>query len=1245
MLALAGVVLPQSVTGFSPGKTQQTVHFVQNKGQWHDAVRYKARIPGGQLFVGNHTITYQFWDQKQVSRYHHKKDSGSQVQAHVLKMHLQNAAQQVAIQKANPTDHHINFYKGSKSSKWFTKLKGYQKLRLNEVYPGIDLVIKGQPRGIKYNFVVSKGADPSQIKMKWEGANTLDIENGRLKATTTLKPLVEKAPVAYALAGKAKRKQKLSCRFELEDQQVSFSFSEALPKKRKLVIDPEVIFATFSGSAASNFGFTGTFDSAGHAYSGGTVYSPGFPTTTGAYIMQFQGGRDVDLGIGNIARDVGILKYSKDGSNLLYATYLGGSHNEQPHSMIVNSKQELLVFGTTYSTNFPTHSSAYQRRIQGQSDVYVTRFSKDGSRLLSGTLIGGSGRDGLNGRYLGGREGFRNRTILGYNYGDLYRGEIMVDSQDNVYLASSTQSSDFPTSNGSVQRDFGGGFQDAFVAKLSSNLNRLEWSTYLGGLRPDAAYSIKLNAQQEIYVTGGTLSAGFPVSGEGYQTDWKGGADGYVLKLSNNGVQVKAGTYIGSKSFDQCYFVEIGGDGKIYLTGQTEGDFPVKNTNYFDRNSGQFISKFSSDLDKLIYSTLFGSSDGTPDISPSAFLVDVCGNIYVSGWGGETNLSSHSKATRLNNMPLTANAYQKKTDGSDFYLTVFRSGMDSLLYASYFGGPKSDEHVDGGTSRFDKRGMVYQSVCGGCHGNSDFPVTDNAYSKTNNAPNGCNNAFVKLKLDVANQSPAIADTTLSIQVRDTLRYRLPVADPENDTVLLSGRGTLFSKGNPKLAPARIANKKGKAPYAASVIWPVKCAQAGKVFKLKVRAKDQGCPAPKRDKAVIRVEVDSLPVNNDPPVFCTEVINRNSFELSWDSLKGKPTISHYELMRISPEGDTAMLDSLNPRVTQNYIDNKAFELRERSYCYFLRSVNYCGKTVNSSFTICTGPEYDNRPSEIDIDNVTVKKDKHVQVSWSVTDDKDFAKYQLLRKPRKAPEKDFEVYQTFDQTNDTSFTDRSFKVDEASYCYKLRVQDVCGFYSDLGNQGCNIVLKGRSEPFKHFLDYQRYKNWPSGISHFQVFRRDPIVDTTFKPIARITPSKVSYLDNELNTRVGAYWYKIKAFEQNSSTVTGHISVSQSNTIYLEQKPLLHVPSAFTINQDGINEYWGLEPVFVKDIHVQVFNRWGAEVYETRDIEDRWYGPPTGKDYQNKMSDNVYFYKIYYRGWDQIQRSKTGDVTILK
>ena len=180
--------------------------------------------------------------------------------------------------------------------------------------------------------------------------------------------------------------------------------------------------------------------------------------------------------------------------------------------------------------------------------------------------------------------------------------------------------------------------------------------------------------------------------------------------------------------------MEIGSTNSVYLFGQTKtiGTNLVSNATYFESGASQFIAVFDKYLDSVLRSTVVGTGKGTPDISPTAFLVDVCDKIYIAGWG--SNLGGPLSTL---NLPIDTNAFQQTTDGNDFYLMVIDDAMSSMMYATYFGGSQSNEHVDGGTSRFDKKGIIYQSVCAGCGGNSDFPIEPNpgAVSLTNNSSN------------------------------------------------------------------------------------------------------------------------------------------------------------------------------------------------------------------------------------------------------------------------------------------------------------------------------------------------------------------------------------------------------------------------------------------------------------------------------------------------------------------------------
>ena len=156
---------------------------------------------------------------------------------------------------------------------------------------------------------------------------------------------------------------------------------------------------------------------------------------------------------------------------------------------------------------------------------------------------------------------------------------------------------------------------------------------------------------------------------------------------------------------------------------------------YGQANSGQFIRQYNPSLTTVNWNTTIGTGSGEIDISPTAFLVSDCNQIYFSGWGGNTNsltclaLTCLAYYSTTNNLPITADAFQSTTDGSDFYLAVLNASATQLVYGSFLGGSLSAEHVDGGTLRFDKSGSVYQAVCAGCQSNDDTKPNKGANTK------------------------------------------------------------------------------------------------------------------------------------------------------------------------------------------------------------------------------------------------------------------------------------------------------------------------------------------------------------------------------------------------------------------------------------------------------------------------------------------------------------------------------------
>jgi hypothetical protein len=204
--------------------------------------------------------------------------------------------------------------------------------------------------------------------------------------------------------------------------------------------------------------------------------------------------------------DIGIIKLSSNGSNRVYATYVGGAGNEQPHSLVVDPQGELVIAGrTTSDTTYP--GGKVPIGSGGGWDIIVTKLNAAGSGLIGSVRIGGTGSDGVNINAT--RSG---SSSLQQNYGDDGRSEVILDNAGNIYVASSTQSpsnnaaSKFPTTAGAFQPNFGGGTQDAVVLKFNSTLSTVLFSSYLGGNGADAAYVLALGPTGDIYVGGGTQS-------------------------------------------------------------------------------------------------------------------------------------------------------------------------------------------------------------------------------------------------------------------------------------------------------------------------------------------------------------------------------------------------------------------------------------------------------------------------------------------------------------------------------------------------------------------------------------------------------------------------------------------------------------------------------------------------------------------------------------------------------------------
>ena len=731
---LFGLFMGISLFSFS----QENFPFIENKGQLPNSVFSKVKTPGGSVYLEKGKFIYSFYNSKQLQERHDLLRNEDWIDAHSFSANFINSNPNSEIILSEKSDYYENFYN---TENWAEQVHFYKSVSQKNIYNGIDLEMSFSEENLKYDLIVHPHYSTNKIKIKYSGQEDIYLKNGNLIVKTSVNSVTELSPYSYQIING--KEIEVESNFKLKNDILSFQFPNGYDKSKSLIIDPTLIFSTYSGSTADNFGYTATYDRDGFLYSGSTVFGVGYPITLGAYQINYANNSG--------GTDIGITKYDTTGTLRIFSTYLGGSKDELPHSMIVNNLNELFIFGTTGSDDYPTTTGCYNENFSGGSgfspsglgvsfpngsDIIVSRISANGGNLLASTYIGGTGNDGLN-----------TSQKLKINYADEVRGEIDIDQNNNIYLATSTYSTDFPVTSSFQQNN--NGFQEGCIVKMDNQLSTIIWSSYLGGSKDDAIYSLALDNNNNVFVTGGTTSDNFPVSTNAYQNSYLDSikADAFITHISSDGNIIINSTYFGSEFYDQSYFVELNSEEEVYIFGQTKalGISLVYNANYYTNEASQFIAILSNNLQQLLRSTAVGTGKGTPDISPTAFLVDVCNNIYISGWGSGTGNGPLSTL----NMPITtANAFQNTTDGNDFYIMILDDGLNNLVYGTYFGGSQSAEHVDGGTSRFDKKGVIYQSVCAGCGNHNDFPIYPNpgAVSTTNNS-NNCNNGVFKFDLN------------------------------------------------------------------------------------------------------------------------------------------------------------------------------------------------------------------------------------------------------------------------------------------------------------------------------------------------------------------------------------------------------------------------------------------------------------------------------------------------------------------
>lgn len=1159
--------------------------FVENKGQWPEHVLFQNRIGNGNMWVEQKQLLFQLQDYSKMQEAHF---SGKEINEELtfkeklVRLEFIGAQNVTKIEKKGKTPFYYNYFIGKDKGNWTSEVHGYDEFTMKELYSGIDLKFIEQEMQLKYEFHVAPAIDASQIKFNYQGHDKVFInKQGELVVKTELGEIIEEKPYAYQIVnGKI---IEVPCKFKVENDTVSFELGK-YNKRVELIIDPTLVFATYCGAVSDNFGMTATYGYDGTAYIGGTIYGNNYPMPDMDVYNPTSNFTVTNVGV--ITTDIFITKYSDDGTTMLWSTFFGGGDNTQgtdaPNSLICDEDNNLYVYGTTSSLDFPITVNAFQQSHGGGtpwqsvynginygiagSDIFVSKFSPNGHQLLASTYVGGSENDGVNYSVTAGSYNNVNRyDSLTMNYGDQFRGEIMLDENKNVIVGSCTRSSDFPTQN--PFQAVLGGQQDGVVFKLTNDLSTMMFSSFYGGGGNDAVYSVKVDSSYNVVFAGGTNSYDLPMSPTTYQPIHNGGkAEGFIAKLTPDGHTLSHSTYVGTSNYDQVFFIEIDREDRIFALGQSYGGaFPVINAPYSNPNSSQFIARFSPDLTAIEASTVFGSGNAVADISPSAFLVDICGNIYVSGWGS----SVLPGASPMSGMAISANAYQTTPpNGYDFYLMVLEREFGGLLYGTYMGGANAKEHMDGGTSRFDKNGVVYQAVCGGCGGFSDFPTTPGAWSNLNLSSN-CNALTFKFDFDLIPHADFIVDKNIGCS---PFEVNFENFSSDSDAYLWNfGNGDLDST---TFEPTRIFTEPG-----TYVVW--------------LTVTDSICMITDSAMQVIEVYPDIiLDVSSDIDLCLPIPITLEA--------NSQGTASSFIWSSNSDFSDTLNANTADSTVvinepTQGYY----YIMAVNNGCSVIDSVlvNFTSASLNLSGNdkLCLG---DNSVITASSTNPSVVFSNYQWSPDSVIVSGNGSSSVTIQ-----PYTTQYIYVTATANNGCEVTD-SILISVSSIDESLVNATVSDDNVPVGDE---VTLNAE----------------PSGYSYTWIPSEgvdNPNAQETTATVYETTEFTVLVSDG-ICTKSSSVWVKVFP--------------------YTCEEPFIYVPNAFTPNGDGKNDVLYLRSKIVKELVFRIYDRWGEKVFESTNMHTGWDGTFRGK----ALNPDVYDYYLEGKCIDDQDFIIKGNITLIK
>jgi hypothetical protein len=623
----AGLVSAQEHDRLRSAQAHLPLTFVANAGQWDARVRFAA---------SGTSYAYRFLADGVLMSF----SRGSTEQS--VRLRPVDPDPGATLESGGRAAERVSYHLGSAR---YPDLAVSHEVVYRDLWPGIDLVFRGRGADLEYEFHVAPGADPSRIRLAYDGAGALSLGgDGDLRLDTAFGSL--RAPRPQTSQVHDGNRVAVDSRYALDHATGTFGFAfGAFDPNRALVVGLGPRYSTLIGGSANDFGIDIAVDRKGNAYVTGQTMSDDFPSMVG-------------LDDRGAAADAFVAKLDPTGTKLLYASYLGGSASEAGLSIAVDDAGRAYVSGGTGSPDFPTTPGAFDTTDHPNEDVWVAKLDATGSKLLYSTLLGGS-------------------AIAG-DFG----AALAIDRAGHAYVAGGSGSPDFPSTPGTYQPDHRGDVNslDAYVAKLKPDGSGLVFATFVGGRCRDAVTGIAVDDRQQIYLTGSTVSKDFPTTTGAFQASERGDEDAFVAKLNAKGSRLLYSTLLGGRNLDKAQGIALADDGQATVTGwTTSSDFPTTRGALGARHQGgedAFVTRLSADGSRAQYSTYLG---GSANDRGRGVAVDPDGNAYVAG------------GTASPNFP-TARSAAATTPGAldDAFVVKLSPRGSRLVYSTRLGGDGVD---------------------------------------------------------------------------------------------------------------------------------------------------------------------------------------------------------------------------------------------------------------------------------------------------------------------------------------------------------------------------------------------------------------------------------------------------------------------------------------------------------------------------------------------------------------------------